>query len=227
MTHSDTSDFKMIAKDGYSTIALILLVSILVCGFAFYFLDHWLANVVYVVMIGLSLLTIFFFRDPDRDIPEGEELIISPADGKVVFVKEIEEPVYIKGKATQISIFLSPLNVHVNRNPVSGSVEYLKYHPGEYLMAWTEHASELNERADFGVLHPSNTKIFFRQITGFLARRIVYNIKEGDELQAGERFGIMKFGSRMDVVVPENVDIKIKPGDKTVAGESVIGVINA
>lgn len=217
----------MIAKDGYSTIALVLLVSVMVCGFAFYFLDHWFRYILLFSMIALSGLTIFFFRDPDRDIPVGDELIISPADGKVVFVKEIEESVYIKGKATQISIFLSPLNVHVNRNPVSGDLQYLKYHPGEYLMAWTEHASELNERADFGVLHPSDTKIFFRQITGFLARRIVYNIKEGDELKAGERFGIMKFGSRMDVVVPGNVEVKVKPGDKTVAGESVLGVINA
>ena len=174
----------------------------------------------------LSCLTIFFFRDPDRNAPDDENLIISPADGKVVFVKEVEEEVYIKGNATQISIFLSPLNVHVNRNPVSGSLEYVKYHPGEYLMAWTEHASELNERADFGVLHPSQTKIFFRQITGFLARRIVYNIKEGDQLKAGERFGIMKFGSRMDVVVPANVDVKVSAGDTTRAGESIIGVIN-
>lgn len=225
--HSDISGFKMIAKDGYSTIAFVLLVSVLVCGFAFYFLDHWFRYILLFFMVVLTGLTIFFFRDPDRTIPEGDELIISPADGKVVFVKEIEESVYIKGKATQISIFLSPLNVHVNRNPVTGSLEYLKYHPGEYLMAWTEHASELNERADFGVLHPSNTKIFFRQITGFLARRIVYNIKEGDELKAGDRFGIMKFGSRMDVVVPGNVEIKVKPGDKTVAGESVLGVINS
>ncbi len=171
-------------------------------------------------------MTIFFFRDPERFPPEDESMIIAPADGKVVFVKEIEEKIYLKGKATQISIFLSPLNVHVNRNPVSGSLEYVKYHPGEYLMAWTEHASELNERADFGVLHPSNTKIFFRQITGFLARRIVYKINEGDTLKAGERFGIMKFGSRMDVVVPPNVEVKVQPGDTTKAGESVIGVIN-
>jgi len=217
----------MISREGYSTIAFVLLVSALVCGFAYYFLDHWFENVLFVVMTVLSGLTIYFFRDPDRNIPAGDNLIISPADGKVVFVKEIEEPVYIKGKATQISIFLSPLNVHVNRNPVSGSLEYLKYHPGEYLMAWTEHASELNERADFGVLHPTNTKIFFRQITGFLARRIVYNINEGDELKAGDRFGIMKFGSRMDVVVPGNVEVKVQPGDNTVAGESVIGIINS
>ena len=216
----------MLARDGYSTIAFILIVSAIVCGLAYYFLNNWFAYVIYGLMGALSALIIFFFRDPDRNTPENENLVISPADGKVVFVKEVEEDVYIKGKATQISIFLSPLNVHVNRNPVSGSLEYLKYHPGEYLMAWTEHASELNERADFGVLHPSNTKIFFRQITGFLARRIVYKIEEGDQLKAGDRFGIMKFGSRMDVVVPRNVEVKVQPGDTTVAGESVIGVIN-
>ena len=222
---SDTSDYKMLARDGYPTIALVVFVSVLVCGFAYYFLDHWSSYMVYLLMGGLSALTIFFFRDPDRTIPEDDDLIISPADGKVVFVKEVEENVYIKDKAVQISIFLSPLNVHVNRNPVSGLLEYVKYHPGEYLMAWTEHASELNERADFGVLHKSGTKIFFRQITGFLARRIVYRIGEGDQLKAGERFGIMKFGSRMDIVVPYNVEVKIKPGDTTRAGESVIGVI--
>lgn len=216
----------MIARDGYSTIAFVLVVSLSVSGFAYYFLNHWFAYVIYGAMFVLSVLTIFFFRDPEREIPQDQNLIISPADGKVVFVKEVEEEVYLNGKATQISIFLSPLNVHVNRNPVSGVLQYVKYHPGEYLMAWTEQASELNERADFGVLHPSNTKIFFRQITGFLARRIVYRIKEGDTLKAGERFGIMKFGSRMDVVVPSNVKVKVQPGDTTVAGESVIGVIN-
>ncbi|MDR9419015.1 phosphatidylserine decarboxylase family protein [Gracilimonas sp.] len=222
---SGISDFNMLAKDGYPTIGLVLLISSLVCGFAYYFLDHWFTIVVYALMIGLSGLIIFFFRDPDRSIPENENLILSPADGKVVFLKEVDEDVYLKGKATQISIFLSPLNVHVNRNPVSGTLEYVKYHPGEYLMAWTEHASELNERADFGVLHPTGTQIFFRQITGFLARRIVYRIEEGDALKAGERFGIMKFGSRMDVVVPPGVEIKVQPGDKTIAGESVLGEI--
>jgi phosphatidylserine decarboxylase len=225
MTLSDISDSKMISKEGYATILVVGLASILISVFAGYYLPQWIAYIFYFAFTILTLLTIFFFRDPERYPPEGENLIISPADGKVVFVKEVEEDVYIKGKATQISIFLSPLNVHVNRNPVSGLLEYVKYHPGEYLMAWTEHASELNERADFGVLHPSNTKIFFRQITGFLARRIVYNISEGDKLQAGNRFGIMKFGSRMDVLVPGNVEIKVKPGDTTKAGESIIGEI--
>lgn len=215
----------MISREGYGTIGFVVLVSVLISGFAGYYLPQWIAYIIYMVFFALTVLTIFFFRDPDRTTPDGDKLVISPADGKIVFVKEIEESVYIKGKATQISIFLSPLNVHVNRNPVSGSLEYVKYHPGEYLMAWTEHASELNERADFGVLHSTGTKIFFRQITGFLARRIVYNINEGDELNAGDRFGIMKFGSRMDVVVPENVEIQVKEGEKTIAGETVLGII--
>lgn len=225
MTLSDTSGFDMISREGYSTITVVVIVSVLISIFAGYYLPVWIAYIFYGAFSVLTLLTISFFRDPDRNLPEDENLIVSPADGKVVFVKEVEEQVYLKGKATQISIFLSPLNVHVNRNPVSGALEYVKYHPGEYLMAWTEQASELNERADFGVLHPTNTKIFFRQITGFLARRIVYNIKEGDQLKAGERFGIMKFGSRMDVVVPGNVEVKVKPGDTTRAGESVLGEI--
>ncbi|MDR9415961.1 MAG: phosphatidylserine decarboxylase family protein [Gracilimonas sp.] len=215
----------MISKEGFGTIIVVGLASILISIFAGYFLPQWISLLIYILLGALTILIIFFFRDPERMAPEGDNLIISPADGKVVFVKDIDEEVYIKGKAKQISIFLSPLNVHVNRNPVSGSLEYVKYHPGEYLMAWTENASELNERADFGVLHPSKTKIFFRQITGFLARRIVYNIAEGDQLTAGDRFGIMKFGSRMDVVVPENVEIKVKPGDHTRAGESILGVI--
>lgn len=225
--HSDTSGFKMISREGYGTIFFVFIVSVLVSAFAGYFLPNWIAYIIYGAFLVLFGLTVFFFRDPDRDPPEDENLVISPADGKVVFVKEVEEEVYLKGKATQISIFLSPLNVHVNRNPVSGQAEYVKYHPGEYLMAWTEEASELNERADFGILHGSGTKIFFRQITGFLARRIVFNIEEGASIKAGERFGIMKFGSRMDVLVPANVDVQVKPGDTTIAGESILGVINS
>lgn len=215
----------MLAREGYATIVFVIVVSALVSLFAGYFLNHWMEYVIYAIMGSLTLLTIYFFRDPERTSPEDKNLVLSPADGKVVLVKEIDEQIYLKGKATQISIFLSPLNVHVNRNPVDGKLEYLKYHPGEYLMAWNPDASELNERADFGVLHPSGTKIFFKQITGFLARRIVYNINEGDTLVAGERFGIMKFGSRMDVIVPPNVEVKVKTGDNTRAGESIIGII--
>ena len=216
----------MFARDGYPTMILVTIVTGAIFFLTYSYLDHWISYPIYLVFGVIWAIVIYFFRDPERDTPEGENLIISPADGKVVLIKEIEEDVYLKGKATQISIFLSPLDVHVNRNPISGKLEYLKYHPGKYLMAWDENASIENERADFGVLHSSGTKLFFKQITGFLARRIVYHIKEGDELTAGERFGMMKFGSRMDVIVPGNVDIQVKEGDRTWAGQSILGQIN-
>jgi phosphatidylserine decarboxylase len=215
----------MFAKDGYPTMALATIVTAIVFYISITFIQHWIAYVIMATFFVLWAIVIYFFRDPERQAPDGEHLIISPADGKVVLIKEINEEVYLKEPAIQVSIFLSPLDVHVNRNPISGKLEYLKYHPGKYLMAWDENASELNERADFGVLHSSGTKLFFKQITGFLARRIVYHIKEGDDLKAGERFGMMKFGSRMDVIVPKNVDIHVKVGDRTWAGQSILGEI--
>ena len=215
----------MFAREGYLSMFIAVLVTAIIYTLTYTYLNHWFAYVIYVAIGICCGIVIYFFRDPERVTPEGDNLIISPADGVVVLIKEYEEGIYLKEKATQVSIFLSPLDVHVNRNPISGKLEYLKYHPGKYLMAWNEHASELNERADFGVLHASGTKLFFKQITGFLARRIVYHIKEGDDLTVGERFGMMKFGSRMDIIVPENVRIDVKVGDRTVAGESIIGEI--
>ena len=215
----------MFAKEGYPTMALATAIVAVIVYLSFNFINHWVAYLIEVVFIVLWGIVIYFFRDPERISPNGENLVISPADGKVVLIKEIQQDVYLNASATQISIFLSPLDVHVNRNPISGRLEYLKYHPGKYLMAWGENASQLNERVDFGVLHASGTKLFFKQITGFLARRIVYHIKEGDALKAGERFGMMKFGSRMDIMVPKNVQIKVKVGDRTWAGESILGTI--
>lgn len=214
----------MLAKDGFSTIIIVFVFSAVV-GYAVSLGPGWLQLIVYPLLILLCILIIYFFRDPDRVTPQDSNLIISPADGTVVLIQESDEPEYLKQKVTQVSIFLSPLDVHVNRNPISGDLEYVKYYPGKYLMAWEDHASELNERAHFGVKHSSGTKLMFKQITGFLARRIVYKIKEGDKLDAGARFGIMKFGSRMDLMLPPNVEINVKKGDKTVAGESIIGII--
>lgn len=214
----------MIAKDGYTTIGVVLLFSIIV-GIGASFLPPLFSWIIFGVLALLVLLTVSFFRDPERTTPGDESLIISPADGKVVLIQQLEKAEYLDEPATQVSIFLSPLNVHVNRVPVSGTIEYVKYSPGKYLMAWEDHASEMNERAHFGIKHPSGTRLMFKQITGFLARRIVYNLKEGDEVTAGNRFGIMKFGSRMDLLLPANVQIDVKKGDKTVAGESVIGRI--
>lgn len=216
----------MFAREGYTTIFVTTLFAIIISVGASY-IDHWTAYILYAVMILLVAFILYFFRDPDREITPGNHFVLSPADGNVVQVKEVKEEFYIQGPATQISIFLSPLDVHVNRLPISGELEYLEYHPGVYLMAWDHRASELNERADFGVKHTSGTKVFFRQITGFLARRIVYHIQKGDNLTAGKRFGMMKFGSRMDILVPADVEINVEEGDKAVAGETILATINS
>ncbi|MFU8811342.1 MAG: phosphatidylserine decarboxylase family protein [Balneolaceae bacterium] len=212
----------MIAKEGFSTL-LVGAVPVALFGFLVSVSPAWWSWLLLAVFGAIFLLLLYFFRDPERTVPSVDEgVILSPADGKVVLIQETEETEYIHGKAIQISIFLSPLDVHVNRNPVSGLLEYLRYYPGKYLMAWEDHASELNERAHFGVRLSDGTKILFKQITGFLARRIVYHTKEGDDLKAGARFGIMKFGSRMDVLVPPDFNIHVQKGDRTVAGESII-----
>lgn len=217
----------MFARDGYTTIFVTILFAIIVSGIARYLEPHWTAYILYTAMALLVAFILYFFRDPDREITKGDNYILSPADGNIVQIKDVDEDRYIKGQAKQISIFLSPLDVHVNRNPATGTLEYLEYEPGIFLVAFDHRASEMNERADFGVKHPSGTKVFFRQITGFLARRIVYHLEVGDELKAGERFGMMKFGSRMDILVPAEVQINVKEGDKAVAGQTILATINA
>ena len=215
----------MFAKEGYALIAGSLLI-----GAGVIFGAEQLP-----VMIGLPLkvlgiiipaFTMYFFRDPQRTPPTESEdgsLLLSPADGKVLFVRDIEDEIYLNGPATQISIFLSPLNVHVNRIPAAGTVEYAEYIPGKYLVAWHEKSSELNERSQIGVKHPSGRKILFKQIAGFIARRIVFHCEVGDTVSAGERFGIVKFGSRMDIIVPRDVEISVKEGDKVAGGTSILG----
>lgn len=214
----------MFAKEGYFTIFIVLFLTVLAGYFAFS-TPTLFEQIAFGLMAGLSLFMLYFFRDPERNPPKGEDLLLSPADGKVVLIRDTREDEYLHQDVKQISIFLSLLNVHVNRVPVKGTIEYVKYYAGKYLMAWEDHASEENERAHFGVHHPGGTKLFFKQITGFMARRIVYHLKEGDKVDAGDRFGIMKFGSRMDILVPSNVEVYVKDGDKTVAGETIIGKI--
>lgn len=216
----------MFARDGYTSIFVTIVFALIVSGLTNYFLgSHWTSYLLYGSMVLLVAFIFYFFRDPDREITKGENLVLSPADGKIVLIKEVEEDRYIKGPATQISIFLSPLNVHVNRVPVHGVLEYLKYEPGLFLAAYDDRASKLNERADFGVKHPTGTKIFFRQITGVLARRIVYHIEKGDVLELGKRFGMMKFGSRMDILVPPSVEVNVSEGEKAVAGKTILATI--
>ncbi len=166
-------------------------------------------------------LTANFFRDPERRTPEGERHIVAPADGKIVVVKQVEEQEYLHGKATQISIFMSPLNVHVNRNPISGSVEHVRYVPGEFFAAFEDKASEKNEQTHVGVRNAFG-RVLFKQIAGFIARRIVCSLRVGDSVSAGARFGMIKFGSRVDVLLGPEWVIEVKPGERVKAGSSIL-----
>jgi len=177
------------------------------------------------LLAAILLFTLYFFRDPDRTTPVGDDLVISPADGEVVLVKEVREDEFLKGEGIQVSIFMSPLNVHVNRFPITGKVGYFQHIPGEFLVAFDDKSSLRNERTQIGVEN-GKTRVFFKQIAGFVARRIVANLKVGDPAVAGERFGMIRFGSRVDVIVPKGAGVKVKVGDKTIGGETVLAVVS-
>lgn len=193
-----------------------------------FFLSNWFSYIFLLLGLLLFFFTIWFFRDPERNIPEeaknNSAVILSPADGKVVEICEEFEKNYLKENSLRISIFLSPLDVHVNRCPVSGRVEFFSYTPGDYLVAYHPKSSELNEQTSIGV-KTEYGKLLFKQIVGILARRLVCEIKEGDEIQIGERFGMMKFGSRMDINVPLSTKINIKVGDRVKAGETILAYL--
>ena len=173
----------------------------------------------------LLLFIIFFFRDPDRITPEGEGIIISAADGKVVLIKEVSFPELSDEKLIQVSVFLSVFNVHVNRIPVSGVVEEIKYYPGKFFAAWNDKASLENEQTLISI-DTGTKKIYFKQIAGLIARRIVWKLESGQSVSAGERFGLIRFGSRVDILLPLNSEIRVKVGENVKGGETVIGVID-
>ncbi|RAU84155.1 phosphatidylserine decarboxylase family protein [Pontibacter arcticus] len=174
------------------------------------------------VSVVLFLLILQFFRSPYRNLLLHEDLLVAPADGKVVVIEEVEEPEYFNDKRKQISIFMSPINVHVTRNPIAGIVKYFKYHPGNYFVAWHPKSSTQNERTTVVVESTAGPEILFRQIAGAMARRIVWYVKEGDEVSQGEEFGFIKFGSRVDIFVPLDTEIKVELGQKTKGGITVI-----
>src|ERR1035437_10092697 len=215
----------MFTKYGYTTIGIVAAVSIII-----FFLGLYQHNgIIKITLILLSLIllifTLSFFRDPDRKSPGKDNIVVSPADGRVLFVKEVDDNKFINQKAKQISIFMTPLNVHVNRIPIDGKVEYLKYYKGEHFAAFEDKASEVNERSEFGI-NSKYGKVFFTQVAGFIARRIVYDIKEGDTIHQGDRFGMIKFGSRVDVIVPFKWHEKVKKDDIVTAGETILFEIN-
>ena len=188
--------------------------------------------IVKLILLAVSILVfgfvIYFFRDPLRKIPEGikDNEIISPADGKVMMIEEIEDETFLKSKAKMIGIFLSPLNVHVNRIPVSGKVEYFQYIKGDYIVAFDHKSSERNERTEIGITNPK-FKLMFKQIAGFVARRIVCGLRVGANVVRGEKFGMIKFGSRVDVIMPLNSIIKVSVNQKVTGGETIIAEVPA
>ena len=208
-------------KESKGTI-LVATIAVAVLGFlAVYFLEIW-SLIILIPLLILYGLVFWFFRVPNRDIVDHKENVIAPVDGKVVMIKEVFEDEFLKEKAIQVSIFMSPLNVHICRYPVSGKVIYKKYHPGKYLVAWHEKSSTENERTTVAVESLTNHKVVFRQIAGYVARRIVFYCNEGDTSKAGHEFGFIKFGSRMDVFLPLDTEITCKIGDRTKGGIDVI-----
>jgi phosphatidylserine decarboxylase len=177
-----------------------------------------------IVSLVLTLFVLFFFRDPDRSVPEGENLIVSPADGRVILVKDVFEPDYLKQDVKQISIFLSVFNVHVNRVPIGGMVETVRYNPGKFHVASVDKASALNEQTAMVITH-GNQRVLVKQIAGLIARRIVCYAKPGDAVTTGERYGLIRFGSRVDMFLPKNADIMVKVGDRIKGTRDVIAVL--
>ena len=209
------------SKEGLGIIFTSLILTIIL--FLFSVLTQ--SEILSVLTIIFSLLTLFFvfsFRDPERKIVPGDNLILSPADGKIVELSPFSENKFLNSSGTKVSIFLSLLDVHINRNPISGVVRYTKYTPGKFNLSYKKEASLENERNELG-LENEDVKLVLRQISGFLARRIVCRIKEGDKIKAGERFGMIKFGSRVELFLPEKVEITVKLNQRVKGGETVIG----
>ncbi|MBM3918249.1 MAG: phosphatidylserine decarboxylase family protein [Sphingomonadales bacterium] len=214
----------MIHREGYT----IILSTLIICAAGTFLVYQFLpagklyGYLLYSLLFVVLILVVQFFRNPGRQTPVDPRHIISPADGKVVILEEVEEPEYFIGKRLQISVFMSPLNVHVNRSPVTGTVRYYRYHPGDYLVAWHPKSSTLNERTTVVVETDKGELVLFRQIAGALARRIVCYIKEGNRVTQGGEYGFIKFGSRVDVFLPPGTPARVKPGDVVRGGESIL-----
>ncbi|PLY01988.1 MAG: phosphatidylserine decarboxylase family protein [Desulfuromonas sp.] len=207
-----------IAREGYPFICLFGFVTL---TFA---LLGW--SCLTLILLALTLFSVYFFRNPERVIPPEENLIVAPADGKIIFVGEVEEERYFKARVTKVSIFMSVFNVHVNRVPCNGKVVDMYYNKGQFVNASYDKASKVNEQAGILLETEQGQKILFVQIAGLIARRIVTYPVVGDLLQRGARYGLIRFGSRVDIYFPPDADVVATLGEKTVAGESVLGTLS-
>ncbi|MBW8686028.1 phosphatidylserine decarboxylase family protein [Chitinophaga rhizophila] len=215
-----------IHREGLASILLTFAVLALINGAVFYFLGHMplLCRIVAGFSLVLFLFIISFFRIPKRDMKLDESLVIAPCDGKVVVIEETYEPEYFKDKRLQVSIFMSPANVHVNRNPISGQVKLSQYHAGKYLVAWHPKSSTENERHTV-VIGNGKTDILVRQIAGALARRIVNYLKPGMQVTQNEELGFIKFGSRVDIYLPVGTPVSVELEQVVRGGQTVIATI--
>jgi phosphatidylserine decarboxylase len=217
-----------IHREGRILLFVLLLILFALNWAVFYFFptSALVQNSVILSSVIFYLLILQFFRNPIFSITKNEKQILAPADGKVVVIEETEETEYLKGRRKQISIFMSPVNVHVNRMPIGGIISFYRYHAGKYLVAWHPKSSTENERTTVVVKTKNGVEILFRQIAGALARRIKCYVKEGQALEQGEEFGFIKFGSRVDIFLPLDTKVTCKIGDVTKGGRTVIAELN-
>ena len=215
-----------IHKEGYSSIAWATILFGVINIVSFYFISYSSPALSWIIFIATSVLLIFlisFFRVPNRKLVAQENAVIAPADGKVVAIEEVEADEYFLDRRIQVSIFMNPLNVHVNRNPVSGDVLYSQYHNGKYLVAWHPKSSTENERHT--VVYKSNGKeLLVKQIAGALAKRIVNYLQPGQQVKQGEEMGFIKFGSRVDILLPVDIKIQVKLKENVKGGVTVIAL---
>lgn len=205
-----------IHKEGHKIIGGVILASVLAVLLLTFFVNEFpiIFWTFLFLLISLNIWAISFFRVPSRITVLDENLVISSADGKVVVIEEVEEKEFFKDKRIQVSVFMSPFNVHVNWYPISGKVVYARYHPGKFLVAYHPKSSEENERSSIAIDQGNNRNVLIRQVAGFLARRIVYKAREGQMALQGNEFGMIKFGSRVDFYLPPDAEILVKVGDK-------------
>jgi len=216
----------MFHKEGHKIILLTAIFLIAVNTMTYLFVNtYWVKFSILAISIVIFLLILQFFRNPKRLIQMNNVEVLSPVDGKVVVIEEVFEKEYFKDKRLQISIFMSPINVHVTRYPIGGTIKYSKYHPGKFLVAWHPKSSEENERTTVVVDNPTIGEVLYRQVAGALAKRIVNYAEEGQDVLQGSDSGFIKFGSRVDLYLPLNTNITVKLNDKVIGGKSVIANI--
>jgi len=217
----------MFHKEGHKIIIITLVIIVASFLLVDSFIDiNWLRTIIMIALLVFLILILQFFRNPKRHTHLNDNQVISPVDGKVVVIEEVFEKEYFKEKRLQVSVFMSPLNVHVTRYPIGGDVVFSKYHPGKYLVAWHPKASEENERTTVVVENKTYGKVLHRQIAGALAKRIVNYAKVDDKVIQGSESGFIKFGSRVDLFLPLDTKIKVELNQKVSGGESVIAEIN-